>query len=174
MTDLRVLPVDDDGNPKIAPSFVDSGGYDGVYLGFRWVITQGTTDIYDYDLTNNMKLQGGYRMVSNAGGDPADGDYMEMEVVDKDNFTGMFDGTNPYGMNPGLIDLDLVVDVDVLSLFKYVRDEQCDPADVGQRYTYLFDSATFVPAGLYLRCKYVSTGSGDDIILKCAYKGYEA
>lgn len=161
--------INADGNRIMAPTFVDSGGYNGKYLGFRWEVAAGTTDIYDYDLQTNIKLQGGYRKI--AYGLPADGDYMEMSVVDKDNFTGMFDGTNPTGMNPGLVNLGLTVGVDVLEIFKYVYNEQADASDVGQRYVYEFGSATFIPAGLYLRSKYVSTGT-ENLILKCGYKGY--
>ena len=98
---------------------------------------------------------------------------MEMSVVDTINATGMSDGTDPNNMNPGLIDLGLEVGVDVLEMFKYVRNEQANPADVGKRYEYLFASATFVPALFKLRAKFVSGGS-IDMTLKCAYKGYEA
>jgi len=163
------------GIPMVAPCFVETGGYNGVYLGFRWEVTEGTDDIYDYDLQSNMKLQGGYRRVYSGGTDPVDEDELEMEVVDKDNFTGMFDGTNPNGMNPNLVDLELTVGTDVLSVFKYVRDEPVDEDDIGKRHNYEFASATFVPAGLYLRCKYESQGTGEGtIIMKCGYKGYEA
>lgn len=162
-------PKDAEGRPILAPSFVETNGYDGVYLGFRWEVAAGYTDIYDYDLTANMKIQGGYRMVT--GGPPVDGDYMEMSVVDKDNATGMFNGTNPHGMNPDLIDLGLTVGVDVIELFKYIRGEQVDPADLGVRYEYLFASAKFVLALLYLRAKFESTGN-DNIVVKGAYKGY--
>ena len=174
MTDFRHQPHDADGNPTMAPSFMDSGGYAGVYLCWRWVVVQGTIDIHDYDLQHNMKLQGGYRRIYSGGGDPVDGDYMEMSVVDKNNYTGMFNGTNPNGMNPTLIDLDLEVGVDVLELFKYVRNEQTDIDDISIRIEYLFSSATFVPSGLFPRAKYDSDGTGDDIILKCGYKGYES
>lgn len=174
MTDLRETIKDANGLPKVAPGFVNPGNYNGVFLGFRWPVAQGTIDIYDYALPANMLLQGGTRMITTEGGTPADLDVMEMEIVDDDNSTGMFDGTNPNGMNPFLVDLGYEVGVDVISIFKYVRDEQVSPDDAGKRYEYKFESAAFVCSLLKLRCKYDSDGTGDDIIVKCSYKGYEA
>jgi hypothetical protein len=169
---IILTPVTADGDPIIAPAPTVVEGYNGCFNGWRFVVTAGAQNFHDMLLTNNIRIQGGWRRLMCAGTIP-DTDLMELSVVDKDNFTGMFDGTDPHGMNPTLIDLDLTVGVDVLEIFKYVRDHYACEADKNQRYDFEFRSAKFLPAGLYLRAMYNSTGS-TDLVLLGDYKWYEA
>lgn len=157
---LRAPVLDDEGRPIIAPSFVEAGHYDGCYNGFRWEITAGTTNEHDTELETDVKIQGGqYRLV---GGPPADGDYMCLSVIDKNDVLGMF----------SLYDYE--VGVDELELFRYVRNHYAcsNTSCMGLVNVFEFPSAKFIPMGLFLRAIYVSIGECD-IVMYGDYKWYE-
>jgi len=114
--------------------FQDLTGHNFFKKGVHTTATAGTTtDIY-LKFTTNMYLPGGgYHVGSTA----VAGDYIGVQIVDKDNILG-------YGA--GAV-LGTFIDTD------YVWP--------GREWEVLTGDAKMIPAGIYLRMRYVSIGSDD-------------
>lgn len=100
---------------------------------YKWDITANQTNENDVKFTHDIYIYGG---IYNVVGDINDGDYLEIEVIDKDNVLGL--GANT-----------------VLS--KFVETEYIvanDPHAI-----ILSEQGDNIPAGIYLRARYVSVGS---------------
>jgi len=161
-----LIPRNSSGYPINAPSFLETNGAIGQIFGVSWTTPAGTQSFNDIVVVNQIHIQGGEGWVVGAN----KGDYTEFSIVDKDNVTGMFDGTNSNGMNQGLTNLGLSVGTDILELNKYVKKKEFRNGD--QEFKVEFESKADVYPGLYLRASYVSTGTTD---IDCAvtYKWYE-
>jgi hypothetical protein len=153
MTAAVITPVTDTGNPIYAPTFVYTAE-DGVYKGYKYELVAGAQNIFDELVAAPIYLQAGEAIVKDANW----GDYGEMSVVDKDDVLGLF---ATYGLIKG---------VDVLELKKHARTIYMMPGDSESKLD--FESARYVPAGLYLRSVYVSTGSAAPKMI-VRYKWYE-
>jgi len=116
--------------------FPDMGNWYYWKKGFRWELTAGETNLKDVKFDENLRLSGGgYYIPIEAH----EGDYIEFQIVDVD---GLY---YPAGT--------------VLSTFissDYVWD--------GKDFDVQMADAVLVYAGLYLRLKYVSTGSENVVI----------
>jgi len=120
--------------------FPDMGGWYYWRKGFRWEMVAGQTTIQDTKFDENLRLAGGGFHIN---GDAHDGDYIEFQIVDVD---GVY---YPAGT--------------VLSTFistEYVWPER--------QFDIMMEDAVLVYLGLYLRCKYVSTGS-TDVVMRAWY-----
>ena len=158
MLNLKPTNKDDEGNPILAPAFENTGGLHPLWHGHLYNVTAGATNIFDYLVTTEKRLRGGWYtlMDSNA----IVGDYIEESVVDKDDVLGYFDA------------LGYTVGQDVLELKKYVKTEYVHPNSEGIRQEFQANSVFTVVAGLYLRTLFESTGN-TDLQLAVTPFGYE-
>lgn len=155
MTSLILTPSSPEGNPIFAPTtvYVPEAG---VFKGYVHPATLNAQNIWDEKLDVPIYLQAGGCWVRNA----TQGDYGELAVVDKDDVLGLF---AYYGLTKG---------VDILELRKHVRTLYFPAGSF--ECSIDFETKSYIPAGLYLREIYVSTGtSGDQPILGVHYKFYE-
>ena len=116
--------------------FPDMGNWYYWKKGFRWELTAGETSLKDVKFDEDLRLSGGGYYVSSTSNE---GDYIEFQIVDAD---GLY---YPAGT--------------VLSTFistDYVWDEK--------NFEVLMDDAVLVYSGLYLRFKYVSTGTENVVV----------
>lgn len=117
--------------------FKNHEGFGVFEKGYRCVAIAGQTTSFSYSYLNDVYLEGIKLYI---GSTAIDGDYVEFEVVDVDNILG-------YGAN---------FVVNKMAETKYVR--------ANQEYLRISDAIKTIPAGLYLRLKYVSIG-GQNVIL---------
>jgi hypothetical protein len=108
--------------------------------GVLFTATHAATTIYDFKLTETVQARGGYLQSFNF----APGDYITVDVVDKDNVTGQ--GGTPDA--PTLLDNYIPV--------WYIMAGQNAIEDVSV--------SAPIPAGLYFRFTYVSVGTSDTIV----------
>ena len=118
-------------------AFTNTDGFYFVGQGFSGVIPKNTTGTIDYKITQNLWLNGAQAIVKNG----IWGDTCSFEVVDKDNILG-------YGSN--------VVINEFVSNWSIIEDQQ----DQG---LVILPYAAMLPANLYIRVVYVSTGSTNDV-----------
>lgn len=114
--------------------FQDLTGHNLFRKGYFITITAGQTMEYDSKYSSIMKLQGVAFDVETTA---VWGDYVELELVDKDNILG-------YGV--GVV------------LGKFGETIYVHP---GKYFDSVCSDAKDIPAGIYIRFRYVSTGSND-------------
>jgi len=115
-------------------NFQDLSGYNVFRKGFNLTATAGQTNEFEAKYAANMMLQGAaYKLDGNVN----DGDYVEIEMVDVDNILG-------YGAGF------------VLGKFAETNYVWAD-----QEFSCCCPDAKLVPAGIYIRFRYESTGSTD-------------
>lgn len=138
-------------NKEVSAHIIVSGirEFDGdvKYLyrkSFKYDITPNTTNTFDEKFTFSVFLYGGiYELIGNIN----DGDYVEISIVDKDNILG-------YGANTVLATFIEQEFINSEKKFSEITSEG------GQQ----------IPAGIYLRAKYVSVDSANAPKLIIRYK----
>jgi hypothetical protein len=137
---IRVVVTSHDGAPTpestepLHVQLVDLQNLDGKNFfrrGFRYSASPGVENVWEEKFNANLLLCGGRYDI---GPDAADGDYLEMEVVDKDGI--LF----PAGT----------------VLKKFVDHEYVSP---NGHWELLTNDGALIPAGIYVRVRYVSVGS---------------
>ena len=121
-------------------AFAYNGQYEVKGTGFRGVATAGTTTAIDFAIGNEDRHINGLRLILV---NHAEADTIGLQVVDVDNVLG-------YGA--GL----------VLKTFGIAWNVDSEKADQGRD---LFNFVAKLPAGVYIRVNYVSTG-GNSVIVK--------
>ena len=114
------------------------------FQGELYTAPAGQTSTHDLQLAADVRLQGGWYWVT----DPAPGDRLTFQVVDVDNITGA---------GAGAIVSEYVSGLPVAP-WDHQRDLEAH-------------TAALIPAGLYLRVTYESTG-GADVRLGVCYRWY--
>ncbi|MBT8428496.1 MAG: hypothetical protein KJN79_01150 [Gammaproteobacteria bacterium] len=155
--DFRTTPKSPEGKPISAPTFEDTGGLHPQWVGHLYTATAGATNIFDEEVTTEKQLRGGWYEVF--GSDAAQGDYVELAVVDKNDTLGLF---STYGLTVG---------EDVLELKKYVKTEYVNPVSTG-RQVFIANSVFVVTSGLFIRTIYESTGEAN-VVFKVVTLAYE-
>lgn len=125
-------------------AWANSQGAEARFQGYRYVFPAGLTTSFDQVLSSDVRLQGGYYWVKNA----ALGDAVSLQVVDVDNVLGGGAG---------------------LVVSPYVTDMPVAPWDHQQELE--SPTAGFIPAGLYLRITYASTGA-ENVDFGVTYRWY--
>jgi hypothetical protein len=124
--------------PNYEKGFQDLTGHNFYKKGLHGTAAHGETTDFYISFSANMYLPGGgYRIGSTA----TTNDYIGVQIVDKDNILG-------YGA--GLV------------LGTFIDADYCWP---NKEWEVLTGDAKMIPAGIYLRMRYVSTGPDDvDVI----------
>jgi len=103
------------------------------------VATKNTTTDIDYKLLDNCMMYGAEMIYRNA----VDGDYVTLQIIDKDNILGYGAGT---------------------IINEWVKKWYVPSAE--NRWVVTSEMAGTIPAGLYVRLKYTSTGTESDVPVK--------
>lgn len=140
--DLNTLK-DENGCLIMAPTLEHDLGLTAVWKGYSYSAQPGALNFFDQEITNEIKLRGGWYEILEAT--PALGDYIEFSVIDKNDVLGYF---QYFGLTVG---------VDVLELRKFVRTNYIKPGATSMR-EYPANSASNVVAGLFFRTTYHSVG----------------
>jgi hypothetical protein len=120
--------------PSFEKGFQDLTGHNFYKKGIHGTAIVGQTTDFYLKFSVNMYLPGGgYRVGLTAHS----GDYIGVQIVDKDNM---------FGYGAGLV------------LGTFIDTDYCWP---GREWEILTGDAKLLPAGIYLRMRYVSTGSED-------------
>ena len=138
-------PRNDDGAPVFAPeASAYAGDYKTRFQGYSYQFPAGATTSFEQVLSASVLLQGGYFWVKN----PALGDTVSLDVVDVDDILGGGAGAvvSPYVTNMPVVPWDH-------------QGELESP------------TAGLIPAGLYLRITYTSTGA-DVVDLGVTYRWF--
>jgi len=125
-------------------AWANSQGSEARFQGYGYTFPAGATTSFDQVLSSTVRLQGGYYWVKN----PALGDKVSLKVVDVDDILGG---------GAGVVVSD------------YVTDMPVAPWDHQQELE--SPTAGLIPAGLYLRITYTSTGA-DAVDLGVTYRWF--
>lgn len=125
----------------LSTPFADSNGYRARWYGFKGIATKNTISNVDFAIgSEDRYLNGGQLQLINA----SEGDSFCYQIVDKDNVLG-------YGA--GVV------------LEEFVKNWQVDSTTENQG-TYETTFLAKIYAGLYVRVKYTSTGTTNDVTIK--------
>lgn len=134
------------GHTIIAPTLEYDLDLRNIWKGYKYTATAGSQSFFDEQVTQELKLRGGWYSLLNSNAEI--GDYVEFSIIDKDDVLGYF---QYYGLTVGQ---------DVLELSKFVRTDYVNPTSFG-RQEFAANSASDVVAGLYFRTTYKSVGASD-------------
>jgi len=158
-----LMPHDEVGNPRFAPTFEDDQGLNGTWKGKRYVVEPGVLNIYDELVVKELKIRGGWYELMHLPADcPAtDEDYVEFSVVDKDDVTGLF---ALFGLEVG---------VDVIEFGKFPETDYVNKYAAATRQMFRVNGAKDIIPGLYLRTYYMSMGS-EGLLVKRVVQVHES
>ena len=125
-------------------AWANAQGYKTRFQGYAYQFPAGATTSFDQVLSTPVLFQGGYFWVKN----PAMGDTVSLDVVDVDDILGG---------GPGAVVSPYVTDMPVAP---WDHQQELESPTAGQ-----------IPAGLYLRITYTSTGA-DAVDLGVTYRWF--
>lgn len=137
----------ENGHVIYAPTFEDDQGLTGNFKGHLFVAQPNQLNLFDVQVTAEMKLRGGWYQIFSSIQDPEPsiGDYIEVSIIDKDDILGLF---AVYGIPQG----------HYIELNKFVKTDYVNPFD-NTRQNFLVSGGSTVYQGLYIRFHYHNTGN---------------